>query len=364
MNSLKTLYFPATDIYSIRQYPIFLLSQDVLILQPVEGDPGSENADSDIFIKSGFCQVDTPIPLGQDRDRFLRLVKDIETRKDDYAAQLSSLTLAAMSNPANKEENSERAIINQLFTPNDLGEQEEEQDREAQLWQVRLVLAIAEILDREEEEIAANLAILDDETADLYKELQGDSDDLEDDSLRDALYQIEQKLGHSNSKTMKKRLLAWQTLFQQSSSTGIDIFLTTSRDAGDFLINGYEKKSNQPALLLSGLVLPGLLAKEGKLAHKLVTDFTSDNEALYRSLSNELQSLCSTTKIADNWEAVQKNFTVFAEQWNERIEEVFAEKEFGRTDLTICVFPEHSCQTLLETEERNGPVNGVVMIAD
>jgi hypothetical protein len=125
MNSLKTLYYPGTAIISLRQYPIFLLFQNVLILSPVESDPienGKESPDS--FIKSGFCQVHTPHPLGKERNRFLRLVEDIKTRKDDYSAQLSSLTLAAMTAVAGQEEETERSITRSLFAaPNPLATQ-------------------------------------------------------------------------------------------------------------------------------------------------------------------------------------------------------------------------------------------------
>jgi len=118
MNSLKTVLFPATVIHSIRQYPIFLLFSQINIIAPVESHEQEMPEEStDTFINSGLCQVDTPCPLGENLDRFLHLVADIRTRKDDYAAQLSSLTLAAMSSSHSSGEQSERAIINEFLTP-------------------------------------------------------------------------------------------------------------------------------------------------------------------------------------------------------------------------------------------------------
>ncbi len=162
MNSLNTLYFPGTDIYSIRQYPIFLLFQKIHLINPVEAKIADSNDEStDSFIKSGFCQVHTPCPLGENRNRFLHLVDDIRNRKDDYAAQLSSLVLAGKTGPSAVDEDSEGAILNFLRTPINQQAKLVQVEKEEKLWQARLVLSIGEILDREEEEIARNLAVLD-----------------------------------------------------------------------------------------------------------------------------------------------------------------------------------------------------------
>jgi len=118
MNSLNSLFFPGTDIYSIRQYPLFLLLQKIHLIRPVENNPvdaGDESTDS--FIKSGFCQEHTPCPLGEHRNRFLHLVTDIKNRQDDYAAQLSSLVLASQSAPPLIDEDSEQAIMSSLLPP-------------------------------------------------------------------------------------------------------------------------------------------------------------------------------------------------------------------------------------------------------
>ncbi len=100
---------------------------------------------------------------------FLHLVEDIRNRKDDYAAQLSSLILASKSGSTAEIEDSEQSIMDSLVTPKDLQEKSLLAAKEEKLWQARLVLAIGEILDQEEEEIARNLAMLDDDQAELLR---------------------------------------------------------------------------------------------------------------------------------------------------------------------------------------------------
>ena len=165
MNTLDTLYFPGTVLLSGSQYPLFLLFPQVHILQPVEAGEhdGATAEQPDIFIKNGFCQAHTPCPLGDSRERFLHLIDDIRDRKDDYAAQLSSLTMAAMSVPRQQGDDTTQGIISSLLgTKAAEDEQAKQETIELALWQARLVLKIAEILDREEEEIAEQLSLLDD----------------------------------------------------------------------------------------------------------------------------------------------------------------------------------------------------------
>ena len=109
-----------------------------------------------------------------DRDRFLHLLHDIRNKKDAYVEQLSYLTLASLSAPTSRGDSSKQAILSSLFQGVEQGsDARTEQDRLA-LWQARLVLKIAEILDREEEELAWQLATIDDQEIALFRRLQGE----------------------------------------------------------------------------------------------------------------------------------------------------------------------------------------------
>ena len=357
MNSLKTLLFPATVIHSIRQYPLFLLFPQINIIAPVEPlDQDTPEESTDTFINSGFCQVDTPCPLGDNRDRFLHLVADIKSRKDDYAAQLSSLTLAAMSSSPDSGEESERAIINEFLTPKDLSVEEKKQNHEAKLWQARLVLAIGEILDQEEEEIARNLSMVDDDTSGLFNALRGDSDDFDQDSPFAELSQLTGNFSAVHSGNMDKRLTSWTHLFAESTHTDSNVFLTTSADVLDRITESYEKCSGDSPKTYTGLELPGLIGWNEQEAVDATRSFKQDNAQLLSHLGNVLLALVQNDELPETtWDELVKAWTIV-------LEARFPEATWGRLKVSVNVFKEHSVNELLREKGVQGTQNGIVVL--
>lgn len=367
MNSLNTLFFPGTEIYSIRQYPIFLLFQKLHLIKPVEDDPaGSGDEFSDSFIKSGFCQVHTPCPLGEHRNRFLRLVEDIRDRKDDYAAQLSSLVLAANSGSSSIDEDSERGIIASLLTPDDQKAKSLLADKEGKLWQARLVLAIGEILDKEEEEIAANLAILEDDQAGLFRALHGEIEELEEDNPFAELNQLENNMVAANTGNIKKRFNAWKTLFFESDMPQCEIFFTTSLDAGDLLLELYEQKSNQPALSAGTLDLPGLIGWNSKEASQSAVAFHEENRDLLSRIYDSLADLAQQDKFPNHDMQTDNAFSAIIKDWNVQLESVFPVNKFGRIPVKCYLFPGFACSTVIgkPRPENDNLKNGLLIVAD
>jgi len=362
MNSLKSIYFPGTDIYSIRQYPIFLLFQKLHAIQPVENEDTVEGEESaDIFIKYGFCQVDTPCPLGEDRDRFLHLVEDIKNRRDDYAAQLSALTLASMSDHEDTSEGSEQAIIDQLFTPKSKTEKADNKHKE-HLWKARLVLAIGEFLDREEEEIARNLAELDDDTTGILKELHGDETEESENPFAE-LMQIESKLGAARAGNAAKRSGAWRSLFLESDHTDSRLFVTCSRDAGDLLIEEFAKQTGSAATTVPGLTVPGLIGFNGKDALRNVEHFIKTNQSelaeIHECLSGFLKGDIDNS-LVDTYKAA-------AASWNTELEKMFPESKYGRLACDLYLFPGLSCSHLLGSQKMttdSSADNGLLLVID
>lgn len=365
MNSLNTLYFPGTDINSIRQYPIFLLFQKIHLIKPVEmdpKDPGKESSDS--FIKSGFCQVHTPCPLGENRDRFLYLVEDIRNRKDDYAAQLSSLILAGKSGPSTVDDDSERAIMNSLRTPNEQQAKSLQIEKEEKLWQARLVLAIGEILDQEEEEIARSLAMLEDDQADLFKELHGDNEASEEDNPFAELSQLASNLNAANSGNVKKRYNGWKTLFLEGDIQECEIFLTNSQDGGELLLESYEKKTNQPATLIASLELPGLIGWSNNEACQTAVLFYEKNKELLSRIHETLVDFSQKEGFTEQGTKSNNAFAAITDEWNAQLETVFPTKQFGRIPVNCYLFPGLACSTIVgkKRSENGEPKNGLLVV--
>jgi hypothetical protein len=362
MNSLDTLYLPGTDINSVRQYPIFLLFQKVHLLTPVEGDPvegGVESPDS--FIKSGFCQVHTPCPLGKDRNRFLHLVEEIKTRKDDYAGQLSSLTLAAMSaGVARTEEDSERSIVKSVLSPGEAPAPPPAGENPENLWQARLVLAIGELLDNEEEEIALNLAQLEDEEKELFLQLQGDDDRDDEVNPFSELTRLGNTLRGGHTGNIGSRFKAWKTLFLAGTMGEWPIFLTTSPDGGELLLESYEKQKGRPADLVGRLELPAFVGWNSAEAGQTVRDFTAGNGPLLARFEEKFTVLGGMEATRESLAAEISAFTALTEAWHQLLKVTFPEERFGRIQVRIFLFSGCSGAALLgkppgvDKQNRNG----------
>ena len=214
MNTFDTLYFPDTVLPLYQQFPLALFFNTIHLLQPVEAKE-DENDSSDPgsypFTEKGFCQVHTPSKLGVDRDRFLHLLHDIRNKKDAYVEQLSYLTLASLSAPASRGDNSKQAILSSLLQGMEQDTDARDEQERLALWQARLVLKIAEILDQEEEELALQLAAIDDREIDLFRTLQGEilesgeGDEVVEDPFQELL-ELKQKLCVSEIKVGYWRL--------------------------------------------------------------------------------------------------------------------------------------------------------------
>ena len=99
MNSFETLFFPETEIFNDKYYPLLLFFSPLHFLQLVEHGPGSvTNPEADLFLKRGLCHAHVPAPLGENLEQFLLLIRDISERKEHLVSQLSGLTID--SNPA------------------------------------------------------------------------------------------------------------------------------------------------------------------------------------------------------------------------------------------------------------------------
>lgn len=157
MNSFETLFFPETDIFNERNYPLLLFFTPLHFLQVVEPAPGSAiNSEAELFLKSGLCQAHIPAPLKDNREQFLRLIRDIGGQMEHPVAQLSELTTELAATPTDSSHlNSKHKLIFSLLQ--EYGVKPAIAERDQQLWQARLVLAMAEILDSNEEALREQL---------------------------------------------------------------------------------------------------------------------------------------------------------------------------------------------------------------
>lgn len=308
---MKTILFPHTEIFSIRQFPLFLLTPELRIFQPVIREKQPEILDS--FIVAGFCQVE-PLPFerSEDEQRFLQLAGELHSRSDEYPKQLAELALAARTAPPEDGEQSDRAIRGDLYQES-LSTKRDELKKQAKSWHTRLILTIGELIDQRVEEVAIRLAGVQRSSTAMLEQLQGEIGE-EKENILDELLRIQRNLPPSQPKQMEKRAESWFALFGGAVQRD-DILLTTCPDAVEPLLIKCEKITETPCSFTEELPLPLHLGKESDTAINHCRHFSQQ----YGALQKELQ--------ATSWS------NQFRNEWCSAIDIAFPADKYGRQNL-------------------------------
>ena len=359
MNTLDTIYFPDTRLPLHQQLPLALFFNSVHLLLPVEHDEKEGEAEASApgrhpFTESGFCQVHTPSRLGRDRDRFLHLLHDIKTRKDNYVEQLSYLSLASLSAPASRGDGSKQTIISSLLRGMEQDADAANEQERLALWQARLVLSIAEVLDQEEEELALQLATIDDQEIALFRRLQGEIRESGDEEVAEEedpfieLLELKQKMNQPRPGMIKNRLRAWSRLFVSGPLPTFRLWTTRRQEAADILLEQYERESGRAPIALLQIDLPDRISREGNEVSREVEQFRTRMQAQLQEMAEALDKLV-TTEIKDATvpALLLPQAEAWQEAWNAGLESSFPAIHSGRTTLTLFLLPGMTFSELL-----------------
>ena len=246
MNTTLACVFPQTlpDADSI--FPLLQVFDGVVHLQAVENEPlETESAYLRQCLESGRLSPFAPIPLGEDRQRFLALVEDMRRHGADYIAQLSMLTVAGLQRSDQVE--SSQALVTDLLKRSDIRSREEEQVR---LWQARLMLKLAEWHDRQQADIATALGEISSRQESLLHQLREEDDE--------SFALTAEIAGHSRGEeTMQRnRLKAWVRLALHAQDLPAALPITCHAAVLDQLQELFEKRTATTAQPLAWLALP------------------------------------------------------------------------------------------------------------
>lgn len=322
MDTLSALLFPTTTLESIKHFPLLLPFSPLAYILAVDDEQQSHQ---DIFIENTFCQAIPPPSLGTDRVKFRQLIRDIETSKVGYASQLGMLTLASLTETNDSLGSPERDILSRLVTDSGKTQNSSSQQQRNQLWNARLILKIAEILDREEEEIAHRLTLLEDSNTALIRQLTGDqADDAEEDDFLREMSGMSREIRPPSRSSIRKRIEAWSQLVSQADMPDFQIWCSPFLDATEYIFDEYERRQHcLPEKILS-LALPHFIGANVEQATERILQFrTLCQMDLPSFLDHSLTTLASE----------QKDQKV--SQWSSYIDEHFPISEFGRTSLTL-----------------------------
>ena len=260
----SVLLFPETEpsIHDMEKLLFFFNSLSYYL--PAEtGDEGKNKQNSFTNLCSGYV----PAPLHEDLTRFNRLLREMENSRPDDLARLFSTAASpiATGQIRDKDEATSSSVLSAL--QNDNGKKAQAQNKE-RLWQARLILKLAEMLDRRENEVRQGLALISSAEQKNFASLEGlsetDSADPAQIADREELTQLKDKIDYpedysmgTSSMLIPLRVKSWAELFLADSSPNRPFTLvTTSPDSGSSLLDGYENTWRKTPQILFSLSIP------------------------------------------------------------------------------------------------------------
>jgi hypothetical protein len=347
MNSFDTLFFPETAICSEKRYPLLVFFTPLHFVQIVETGPGPlPDSEAELFLKRGLCQAHTPAPLGSNRGPFLRLIQGIGEQKESLISQFTQLTTASRSAlTGNEPQDTRQSIVTSLLRQ--YGVEHATTEKELQLWQARLVLAMAEILDSHEDALRERLFAFSEEEIAAFRALQGETDPNEEDPFSE-LASIMGQLENTHAAGTAKRFAAWLRLLQNQPVPPVKVWLASTREAATQIFDKYRSVSNVHAVPLYKLALPAQIAASGKYALERIEEFQQATIPIHQGIAADFQRIGGTIPyLRDVHASLLPYGTDWAEQWQGALDVFFPAANDGRQDVTFYLLPDQPLERLL-----------------
>jgi hypothetical protein len=343
MNQLTSLFFPDTVLAPTSTAQALLFFEKVYHYLPTE-QSHAEDVETQALYDEALCEGYAPAPLGDEIEKFNRVIKDMKSNLMDYGERIRHLSLASLTarNIAESDERSVDSISAAILAKK---RPTEEPDP---LWNARIVLKLAETLDAEENEITTNLKKLDRHEKEMFSLLQG--------AEKEDINQKFPFIDHHDSppapsQTMLRKLQAWARLFlaDHAKNRPLETSILSS-DRGEiinFLLEKYtDLRGCEPALLLS-IPLPAL---EGYSS----SDFIQKRNAFRKKAAPLLKKLqefvigSSTTPSTKGTSGTAADLIGFEtiETWTRTVTNLFPAQYSDRGKLFIYKMEGVSCDEL------------------
>lgn len=341
MNSFDTLIFPNTDIFNENHYPLLLFFSPLHFLKLVEP---VNNSDTDkeftLFSKSGLCKAHIPVPLDDDRENFLRFVHSIKDQKEHYLSRLSKLTNA-----------SEQHKISSLLQEFNLAPAASAEN--LKIWQARLILVLAEILESNEEDLREELSYLDENEIAMLRTLQTTNDSSEQ-NLLDELEIIKEGLKKPRSEEFTKRFDAWLFLIKNQPAPSVKMWLASTRDSAEQIFRKYEASTKSHPIPLLKLDFPAHIMASAEYVIQQIEEFHRATLTIHQGLVADFERVTTTSPYIPE-ESLLPYGTDWAEQWELMLHEHFPASRDGRNHVTFYLLPNQPITQLLSLPEPVGP---------
>ncbi len=331
--------FPETVPDDEILFPLVHVFHPLVYCRAVEEDEIPKELESPLrnqLEESGLARIHVPSPLGENRKRFLSLIQDLATKKDDYAFQLKNLALSGIGRGGRSKRESKSSIIDNLLQGKKIIDRAGE-EREMLLWQARLVLKLGEIFDAEQLALHREMERIAQKEQGLFSELRREQSEP---------FSLTKKLlaGDTRADGLPKlRLKAWARLLCLGSGVPDDCscFVTTNQDALDLLVEKYERDEGNHARPLPVILLPTGCNQD--TWQKKLQDFQDQGMDLLADLAEILRG-------GDISSGDEEMFSSGGGIWAQLLDTVYPRSLHGRCRLHLYRFgAAESCELFMET---------------
>ncbi len=369
-NLNSALIFPETVPSSHAMAELLIFFEALFYYLPTESDaPDKRGGVFSPTLAVGY----SPVPLGDDLSRFNRLLRQMETGRPDEFSRLSSLAGSPMGTGRvrDQDETSVGGIFSALHRDD---EAKTSAIRRERLWQARLILKLAEILDRRETEVRQGLAQIFSLEQKLFASLEGPGDAETDEPAilksRPAPQQPkaddmpDKHPSGSSGRFIPRRVKAWAELYLADSADPQSLLpVAPNPESGSILLDGYEITWRRTPEKLFSLTVPAFLPAENDAtgerfisSRNAFRDSARENLEYFTLLLRETASSSGSTPV-DPEEVFKLGENVSA--WEKKIKSSFPCHETGVRKLDFYAFPGISFRELLQRlfhlEEAAGP---------
>jgi hypothetical protein len=374
MTRLSALLYPETTPAVQNVAALLCFFDTVAYYLPIEQDERQVEPQQQL-LHGGLCEGYVPAPLGSDLDRFNHLIRELQTYRSEDITRLVSFAKAEITTGQirDHDESSAGTLLSAMHKDKDACSSELQVER---LWQARLVLKLAEMLDEKETAVKNGLAAVTSIEKKLYGSLQGtgetDPDELA--SLagansgtpgnRYAQHPKNQPLSQADL-LIPMRVKAWAELFLADRLRKPASFLATAhKDAAALLIDGCENIfQKQPEKLISLLLpVPPILEGNDEASEKFLNRRSALQSEAHSCLAAIDDFLLETAGLSGTGPRIIKipaGLDNEVKAWNAAVLSTFPGSTESSRTLDFYCFPaismEQLFQHLLHLEDQGTP---------
>lgn len=316
--------------------PLVLVFDELVYLQPVENDnsPAEQVPFCSRADEMSLCRFHAPAPLGKDRERFLHLIKDLHDRGDEYAAQLTHVSLASLTTGRQAGGESRSSILSALLTGHGI-DNSAKKLREKTLWQARLILKLGEKFDADQQELFEDFAELNRKEKELFSGLSREAE-----SPFGMTERLQSPIADA-ARMQRLRLKAWARLFALGTVplAGSGVFVTTDPEGVDRLAEEYQRSFDQPPAELIDIPLPADHADSERFFAQRQA-FIDQEKLLIDQFAGLINDQAAPT------EEQRLIFSGQTGKWADALDDHFPGQEYGRCRLRLYRFPDISIRQL------------------